>query len=278
MKLSELKPPAGATKKNKRVGCGPGSGHGRYSTRGCKGQKARSGGSIPAWFEGGQMPLQRRVPKRGFVNIFKTQYQVVNLDRLSGFAAGAKVNRGTLLEAGLVRKAGQPVKILGKGGLTVALILTIATNSLWLLTRSSIPITRHSYDVTTALATDIPARLRALPGVLWMLCSELFLRPEIYGLTAFITAGALLTGWRRGNRLMRFSLLLPSLLCIAGLIAVYAARQSYLPSERNVSFSRRIIVFLPALAFAALYVPPRREDEQCADEIESERKPDPISS
>jgi large subunit ribosomal protein L15 len=121
MKLSELKPAAGATKKRKRVGCGPGSGHGRYSTRGCKGQKARSGGSIPAWFEGGQMPLQRRVPKRGFVNVFKTQYQVVNLERLSGFAAGAKVNRGTLMEAGLVRKAAQPVKILGKGELSVAL-------------------------------------------------------------------------------------------------------------------------------------------------------------
>jgi len=121
MKLSELKPAAGATKKRKRVGCGPGSGHGRYSTRGCKGQKARSGGSIPSWFEGGQMPLQRRVPKRGFVNIFKTQYQVVNLDRLNGFAAGAKVNRGTLMEAGLVRKAGQPVKILGRGDLSVAL-------------------------------------------------------------------------------------------------------------------------------------------------------------
>lgn len=121
MKLSDLKPPAGATKKRKRVGCGPGSGHGRYSTRGCKGQKARSGGKIPAWFEGGQMPLQRRVPKRGFVNIFKTHYQVVNLDSLKGFAAGSKVNRGTLLQAGLVRKAGQPVKILGRGELTAAL-------------------------------------------------------------------------------------------------------------------------------------------------------------
>ncbi len=121
MKLSEIKPPRGATKKNKRVGCGPGSGHGRYSTRGCKGQKARSGGSIPAWFEGGQMPLQRRVPKRGFVNIFKTVYQVVNLDSLSGFAAGSKVNRGTLIEAGLVRKAADPVKILGRGELAVAL-------------------------------------------------------------------------------------------------------------------------------------------------------------
>ena len=121
MKLSELRVPAGATKKRKRVGCGPGSGHGRYSTRGCKGQKARSGGSVPAWFEGGQMPLQRRVPKRGFISIFKTHYQVVNLDSLKDFAAGSKVNRGTLLEAGIVRKAGEPVKILGRGELTVAL-------------------------------------------------------------------------------------------------------------------------------------------------------------
>jgi len=121
MKLSELASAKGATKKRKRVGCGPGSGHGRYSTRGCKGQKARSGGSIPAWFEGGQMPLQRRVPKRGFVNIFKTTYQVVNLGALNGFAAGSKVNRGTLIEAGFARKASEPVKILGRGELTVAL-------------------------------------------------------------------------------------------------------------------------------------------------------------
>jgi large subunit ribosomal protein L15 len=121
MKLSELKPARGATKKSKRIGCGPGSGHGRYSTRGCKGQKARSGGSIPAWFEGGQMPLQRRVPKRGFVNNFKTYYQVVNLSALGSFAAGAKVNRGTLIEAGLVRKVSGPVKILGRGSLAVAL-------------------------------------------------------------------------------------------------------------------------------------------------------------
>jgi len=121
MKLSELKSPKGATKKNKRVGCGPGSGHGRYSTRGCKGQKARSGGSIPSWFEGGQMPLQRRIPKRGFVNIFKTPYQIVNIGALDVFAAGSKVNRGTLIEAGLVRKAADPVKILGQGSISVAL-------------------------------------------------------------------------------------------------------------------------------------------------------------
>ena len=121
MKLSEVRPAKGAVKKSKRVGCGPGSGHGRYSTRGCKGQKARSGGSIPAWFEGGQMPLQRRVPKRGFASIFKTQYQVVNLDSLGVFAAGSKVNRGTLLKSGLVRKASEPIKILGRGELGVAL-------------------------------------------------------------------------------------------------------------------------------------------------------------
>jgi large subunit ribosomal protein L15 len=121
MKLSELKAAKGATKNSKRVGCGPGSGHGRYSTRGCKGQKARSGGGIPAWFEGGQMPLQRRVPKRGFVNLGKIHYQVVNLDSLGAFAAGSKINRGALIEAGLVRKASDPVKILGRGAVSVAL-------------------------------------------------------------------------------------------------------------------------------------------------------------
>ena len=121
MKLSQLKPPKGAVKKSKRIGCGTGSGHGSTATRGTKGQKARSGGSIPAWFEGGQMPLQRRVPKRGFVNIFKTHYQVVNLDGLSRFASGAKVTRGSLIDAGLVRKASLPVKLLGRGELTAAL-------------------------------------------------------------------------------------------------------------------------------------------------------------
>jgi large subunit ribosomal protein L15 len=125
MKLSDIKAAKGATKKSKRVGCGPGSGHGRYSTRGCKGQKARSGGGIPAWFEGGQMPLQRRVPKRGFVNVFKNRYQVVNLDSLGAFAAGTKINRGVLVEAGLVRKASDPVKILGRGALSVALDIEV---------------------------------------------------------------------------------------------------------------------------------------------------------
>jgi large subunit ribosomal protein L15 len=121
MKLSDIRPARGAVKRRKRVGCGPGSGRGKTATRGHKGQKSRSGGGTPPWFEGGQMPLQRRVPKRGFTNIFKVPYQIVNIDRLNGFDAGTKINRETLLEAGLVRKASRPVKILGRGELSVAL-------------------------------------------------------------------------------------------------------------------------------------------------------------
>ena len=85
MKLNEISPAKGAVKKRKRVGCGPGSGHGKTATRGHKGQNSRSGGGVPPWFEGGQMPLQRRVPKRGFTNIFKVKYQVVNVDDLARF-------------------------------------------------------------------------------------------------------------------------------------------------------------------------------------------------
>jgi large subunit ribosomal protein L15 len=129
MKLSDVRPPKGAVKKSKRIGCGPGSGHGGTAGRGTKGQKARAGVTIPAWFEGGQMPLQRRVPKRGFVNNFRTEYQVVNLDRLNRFASGTKVNRGVLIEAGLIRKAAVPVKLLGRGELTVALEVEVEAAS-----------------------------------------------------------------------------------------------------------------------------------------------------
>jgi large subunit ribosomal protein L15 len=121
MKLSDMQPAAGAVRKRKRIGCGVGSGHGKTSTRGHKGQKSRSGGGTPPWFEGGQMPLQRRVPKRGFTNIFKTRYQVVNLHKLNRLEKGAKVNRGSLLEAGLIKKAYMPVKVLGRGELTISL-------------------------------------------------------------------------------------------------------------------------------------------------------------
>lgn len=121
MKLNEIRPAKGATKKKRRVACGPGSGRGKTAGRGHKGQNSRSGGGVPPWFEGGQMPLQRRVPKRGFTNIFKTRYQVVNIGDLNAFDKGAKINRGTLIEKGLVKKANVPFKILGKGELKVAL-------------------------------------------------------------------------------------------------------------------------------------------------------------
>jgi large subunit ribosomal protein L15 len=121
MKLNEIRPAKGATRRKRRVACGPGSGRGKTAGRGHKGQNSRSGGGTPPWFEGGQMPLQRRVPKRGFTNIFKKRYQVVNVGDLNAFDKGAKISRGTLIEKGLVKKANMPVKILGKGELKVAL-------------------------------------------------------------------------------------------------------------------------------------------------------------
>ncbi len=118
MKLHELSPAKGSTKKRKRIGRGPGSGQGKTAGRGSKGQKSRSGYSRRLGFEGGQMPLIRRVPKRGFTNIFRTHYAIVNLGSLEGFEGD--VTPETLLEAGLVRK-GLPVKILSNGECTGAL-------------------------------------------------------------------------------------------------------------------------------------------------------------
>lgn len=115
MDISSLKPAKGSKKKRKRVGRGPGSGHGKTSCKGHKGQKARSGARIPAWFEGGQMPLTRRVPKRGFKNIFRTEYQIVNVKDLDIFYDGETVTIERLKEAGLIKKARELVKILGDG-------------------------------------------------------------------------------------------------------------------------------------------------------------------
>lgn len=118
VRQNELAPPLGSKHKRKRVGRGLGSGHGRYSGKGSKGQKSRSGAHIPAYFEGGQLPLVKRLPARpGFTNIFKIEYSVVNLGRLNMFEAGSVVDRGRLLEAGLIRTAGKPVKVLGTGDL-----------------------------------------------------------------------------------------------------------------------------------------------------------------
>jgi large subunit ribosomal protein L15 len=121
--LSELKPRSGARHKPKRVGRGIGSGHGKTACRGYKGQNSRSGrDKHTVGFEGGQMPLSRRIPKRGFKNPFRKQYAEVNLDMLKKFKAGSVVSRQELVEAGLVKK-GFPVKILGRGELDKPLFI-----------------------------------------------------------------------------------------------------------------------------------------------------------
>jgi len=121
--IHDLRPAAGATHYRKRVGRGPGSGHGKTAGRGNKGQKSRSGYRHQRGFEGGQMPLHRRVPKRGFTNIFRVEYDVVNLSDLAGFAAGTAVTVDTLIERRLARKS-RSVKILGDGEIGKALTVS----------------------------------------------------------------------------------------------------------------------------------------------------------
>jgi len=121
MRLEELKPAKGATKKTKRVGRGFGSGHGKTSTKGHKGQKARSGGVKPAGFEGGQMPLQRRIPKRGFTNIFRREYAVVNVSDLATLAGSDTITPEMLKQKGLIKDMKAGLKVLGMGELTTKL-------------------------------------------------------------------------------------------------------------------------------------------------------------
>lgn len=122
MKLHDLAPSEGAKKARKRVGRGNGSGHGTYSGKGSKGQKARAGGKVNPRFEGGQSPLVLRLPyKRGFHNPFKKQYYTVNLEKLESFEAGAEVTPEALLAAGILRDLEKPVKLLGQGELSKAL-------------------------------------------------------------------------------------------------------------------------------------------------------------
>ncbi len=118
MELNNLKPKKGARHARKRVGRGPGSGNGKTAGRGEKGQKSRSGFSRALGFEGGQMPLHRRLPKRGFTNIFKTEYAVVNVSDLERFDNGATVDEGVLRKAGLVKGRNEGIKVLGDGTLT----------------------------------------------------------------------------------------------------------------------------------------------------------------
>lgn len=121
MDLSHLHPAPGAVKKRKRIGRGPGSGHGKTSGRGHKGRGSRSGGNTPPGYEGGQMPLSRRLPKRGFHNPFREEYRVVNLGNLEGFATGSVVDHAALTAAGIVRSSQKRVKILADGEFTKAL-------------------------------------------------------------------------------------------------------------------------------------------------------------
>jgi len=116
MKLHELKPVEGARHSKKRVGRGTGSGLGKTSTRGHKGQNARSGGGVRPAFEGGQTPLFKRIPKRGFTNINRKEYEIVNLEALNCFDEGAKVTPEKLIKAGLI-KEGNNIKVLGNGKL-----------------------------------------------------------------------------------------------------------------------------------------------------------------
>ncbi len=119
MNLTDLAPAPGSRKKRKRVGRGPGSGHGKTSCRGHKGQNSRSGGGVKPGFEGGQMPLQRRIPKRGFTNIFQKTFSIVNVGSLEKLEA-TDITPELLIKEGLVRKIQDGVKILGNGELTKA--------------------------------------------------------------------------------------------------------------------------------------------------------------
>ena len=125
MKLHELSPAAGSTREVKRIGRGHGSGHGKTAGKGHKGQKARAGRGMQVGFEGGQMPLQRRIPKRGFNNIFAKEIAAVNVSALNVFEDGTTVTIEALVNAGLVKKALDGVKVLGNGELSKKLTVQV---------------------------------------------------------------------------------------------------------------------------------------------------------
>lgn len=118
MQLNTLKPAVGATRDRKRIGRGPGSGHGKTATKGHKGQKARSGGSIKPGFEGGQMPLQRRLPKRGFEPVSRKDFVIINISQLDMFDAGSIVDVDAIIARGLASNIRDGIKVLAKGKIT----------------------------------------------------------------------------------------------------------------------------------------------------------------
>jgi len=124
--LDRLSPKPGARQARKRVGRGPGSGRGKTCGTGVKGQGTRSGGSTPAWFEGGQMPLMQRVPKRGFTNVFRKEVEVVNVGALALFGDGATIDADALVQRGLIRGTAGAVKLLGEGEAPKKLTIRLA--------------------------------------------------------------------------------------------------------------------------------------------------------
>lgn len=129
MKLHDLSPAPGATKKSKRIGRGHGSGQGKTAGKGHKGQKARAGKGMRPGFEGGQMPLQRRIPKRGFNNIFAKKIAIINLSSLNKFEDGAVVDAQAIINAGITKKEYDGIKILGNGELTKKLTVRVSAYS-----------------------------------------------------------------------------------------------------------------------------------------------------
>ncbi len=124
MRQDELSPAPGSKRSRKRVGRGNGSGHGTYSGRGCKGQKSRAGYKMRPGFEGGQLPLIKRLPrKRGFVNIFKTEYSIINTGKLNIFESGSEVTPERLVAAGLVKSLRYPIKVLADGDINHSLVI-----------------------------------------------------------------------------------------------------------------------------------------------------------
>jgi large subunit ribosomal protein L15 len=125
MKLNELLPPKGSRRARKRVGRGVGSGHGKTAGRGSKGYNSRSGGGVRPGYEGGQMPLHRRLPKRGFTNIFKKNIAVINIRDLDRFESGSTVDEAALVRVGLVKGRRDGIKILGKGEIKIPLTVKV---------------------------------------------------------------------------------------------------------------------------------------------------------
>jgi len=149
MKLHELKPPEGSKSERRRVGRGLGSGRGKTSGKGHKGQKARSGGGVPPYFEGGQLPLVRRLPyRRGFNNPFRVEYEVVNLDQLEALTDLTTVTADALRDKGLIRRDKKPLKVLGRGAVTRK--LTVRANAFSKTAQEAIEKAGGTAEVITA--------------------------------------------------------------------------------------------------------------------------------